>query len=296
MLKKSNHIDDKLDNILNRAWQIRKENFPGSVEFVFPTGTLAISVTGDNCELNCAHCNGVYLRNMATLNEVLENGDDGITSYLASGGSDRWGRVPLIECLEELKKLAARGALNLHTGLVSKTEEAACLGDLATVVSFDFVGDKETIAEVYGLPFTVDDYLDSYRLLKKYTRVIPHLCIGLSGGKIKGEYKALELLSKESVDAISLIVFRPTAKTGFSDCTPPPPEEVGHLMATARVMFPQTALYLGCMRPGGRYRETIDTYALKAGFNKIVLPTPAARHQASMLGLSISYSGECCSI
>jgi len=296
MLKKSNHIDDQLDNILSRAWQVRQENFPGSVEFVSPTKTLTISVTGDNCELNCAHCNGVYLRNMAALNEVLESGDDDKTSYLVSGGSDRWGKVPLFECLDELKKLAARGALNLHTGLVSKIEEAACLGDLATVVSFDFVGDNETIAEVYGLLFTVDDYLNSYRLLKEYTRVIPHLCIGLSGGKIKGEYKALELLSKESVEAISMIVFRPTAKTGFSDCTPPPPEEVAHLMATARVMFPQTPLYLGCMRPGGRYREVIDTYALKAGFNKIVLPTPAARRQAGFLGLSVTYSGECCSI
>lgn len=104
------------------------------------------------------------------------------------------------------------------------------------------------------------------------------------------------MLRQEKVEAISMIIFRPTAETAFSDCLPPPPEEVAYFIATARLMFPHTPLYLGCMRPGGRYREQVDIYALKAGVNKIVIPSPAARRQVIRLGLTVNLSEECCSL
>ncbi len=298
MVKFHKHSEVELKHILNQAWQTRQANFAHNIVFNMPSKTLAVSVTGLECALNCAHCGGVYLRAMMPLNKALNNSnlkDREATSFLISGGSDSRGRLPLIENLEKLGELAKQGPLNMHTGLVTE-DEARRLAGIASVVSFDLVGDNDTIAEVYGLSADVKDYFESYRALQKYTRVIPHLCLGLNGGKIKGEYEALHLLRKEKVEAISMIIFRPTAETVFSNCQPPPPGEVAYLMASARLMFPHTPLFLGCMRPGGHYREIIDVYAIKAGFNKIVLPSPAAKKEAALRGLSVNTSEECCSL
>jgi hypothetical protein len=287
--------ESTLTILLGRAWKVRQAFFADQIEFAAPNRTIAVSVTGASCALNCAHCNGTYLQQMMPLEQALKAKSFRDKSYLVSGGCDTRGKVPLLERWPELVELASRGPLNLHTGLV--TEEEACrLGDIATVVSFDFVGDDETIKAVYGIPVTVKDYLASYRVLQKYTRVIPHICVGLKGGEIMGEYETLNILKGEAVEAISIIIFRPTPNTKFSDCQPPPAEEVACFIATARLMFPRTPIYLGCMRPSGRYREVIDLLALKAGVNKIVLPSPEARRHAEELGLNISVSGECCSL
>jgi lipoyl synthase len=284
-----------LEKLLEQAWQARQAFFPDQVVFAAPNRTLAVTVTGSSCSLNCAHCAGKYLQEMIPLEKALSSKRGRERSYLVSGGCNEQGKVPLLERWAELEELAGRGPLNLHTGLVDD-DEAARLAKIARVISFDFVGDNETIAAVYGLPVTVEDYLYSYRCLLKYCSVIPHICIGLNAGRIKGEYEALRLLRQEAVEAISIIIFRPTAGTAFRDCAPPSPEEAARFIATARLMFPLTPLYLGCMRPSGSYRETLDSLALKAGVNKIVLPAPAARSQAAELGLEISISEECCSL
>ncbi len=285
----------ELENLLNRAWEARNLFFPGQVEFAAPNRTLPVSVTGHDCQLQCAHCNGVYLQNMVSLDKALSHKGGREKSYLVSGGSNKEGKVPLLDRWAELEELAARGPLNLHTGLVNE-EEARRLSEIASVVSFDLPGDNQTISEVYGLKVTMDDYIRSYRFLQKYTRVIPHICIGLNGGTIKGEYNTLRLLKQEAVEAISMIIFRPTEGTGFSECSSPDPEEAAYFIATARLMFPHIPLYLGCMRPSGRYREIVDVLALNAGVNKIVLPSPAARVKAEELGLTVSLSEECCSL
>lgn len=287
--------DPELNEYLERAWQVRQAFFAAHIEFAAPNRTIAVSVTGGSCALECAHCNGTYLQQMMPLEQALKAKSFRDKSYLVSGGCDALGKVPLLERWPELKELASRGQLNLHTGLVT-AEEASRLAEIASVVSFDFIGDDETIKAVYGIPVTASDYLASYRALQKYTRVIPHICVGLNGGKIKGEYETLNILKGEAVEAISIIIFRPTPNTKFSDCLPPPAEDVARFIATARLMFPRTPIYLGCMRPSGRYREVIDLLALKAGVNKIVLPAPEARRHAEELGLNISVSGECCSL
>ncbi len=288
-------VEQEVNKLLDKAWETRRLFFPDQVKFSAPNRTLSVSVTGANCSLKCGHCNGIYLQNMVSLEKALGSKRGRERSYLVSGGSDLQGKVPLLEKWIELKELAARGPLNLHTGLVTE-EEARQLSEIARVVSFDFLGDNETIRNVYGLSVTVDDYLASYRYLQKYTSVIPHICIGLHAGKIKGEYNALDQLKEEAVEAISMIIFRPTEGTAYSACEAPPAEEVARFIATARLMFPRTPIYLGCMRPGGRYRDAVDSLALRAGVNKIVLPAPAARRKAEELGLEISISEECCSL
>jgi len=107
---------------------------------------------------------------------------------------------------------SAAGPLNFHTGLVT-AEDAAAIGNIARVVSFDFVADASVIKEVYGLKASPEDYLRSYRHLRRYCTVVPHICIGIMGGRIESEYRALRILRREGAEAISFIIFRHAVRT-----------------------------------------------------------------------------------
>jgi uncharacterized radical SAM superfamily protein len=289
-------VTHELDALLDKSWALRSLGFPAEIEFVYPGETLAVSTTGRECALSCAHCGGHYLKPMATLEQALGSAKGNKKSYLVSGGCDLDGNVPHLQRRDEITALSQLGPLNIHSGLVEEGQ-ARELAEVASVVSFDFVVDEETIQAVYGMEgATGQRYVESYRLLRRHTRVVPHVCIGLFGGQILGEYKALEALKHEGADAISFIVFRPTPGTTYADKTCPPVNDVARIIATARLMFPDALLYLGCMRPGGHYRSILDGLAIRAGVNKIVQPSPAARKLAGELGLQIIRTEECCSL
>ncbi|OWZ84039.1 radical SAM protein [Natranaerobius trueperi] len=282
----------KIDHqLLKKAKNIRQQNFSPSMTFVYPKDTQQVSVTGPNCELDCAHCGGHYLRNMKQLDEI-----DNPPSCLISGGCDHFGKVPILKYEKKLEELSKNTRLNIHAGIVNN-DEAKKIGQLTDVVSFDFVGCNETIKNVYGIDnITINDYLNAYRKLRKYADVVPHICIGLNGGQKSGEYKAMNLIEKEGASALSFIVFTPTKKTRFSDALPPSLEYVVEVLLTARIKFPDIPIYLGCMRPGGRYRNELDYWAIESGVNKIVIPAPKARKLAEEKGYNVLFEEECCSL
>jgi hypothetical protein len=96
------------------------------------------------------------------------------------------------------------------------------------------------------------------------------------------------------VDGLVLLVLIPTPGTRYADRQPPPVSAVVDLIAEARLRFPETTLYLGCMRPKGRYREELDPLAIRAGVNVMVSPSRAARKMADDLGLTVHQMRECC--
>lgn len=278
------------DRQLERAWQVRLAHFPMEIEFDNPVNTAVISLTGTQCALDCAHCGGHYLRGMQPIWEARV---DGATSCLISGGCDALGRVPVTTHLDRIKAIRQGRGMNWHVGLIGEREIRA-IAPYVDVISFDFVGDDETIREVYGLDVTVEDYAQSYQLLRRYARVWPHITIGLRGGEIGHEHRALEILSDLGVEGLVLIVFIPTAGTRYADCPPPPIEAVVDILIEARLRFPDKPLYLGCMRPRGRYRIELDPLAVRAGVNTIVNPARAAVRLAEELGLTIRWGQECC--
>jgi uncharacterized radical SAM superfamily protein len=280
--------------LLQKAWETRQAHFPPKLFVDYPSQTLPISVTGKYCALNCAHCGGHYLASMKTVEEAHRYLDSA-TSLLISGGCDHNGKVPILAKLGGIKALAPGRRLNWHVGLISE-DEALAIAPFVHVISFDFVGDDRVIERVYKLKKTVRDYVETYRMLRKHFRVIPHITIGLDGGRIGHERKALEILAEEGAEGLIFIVFIPTPGTEYALRPPPPVEEVASILAEARLLFPRTPIALGCMRPRGDYRRKLDPLAIMAGINRIVNPSKEGIQKAIELGLSLERTSECCAL
>jgi uncharacterized radical SAM superfamily protein len=279
-----------LDHRLSRAWAVRRAHFPDEITWSYPLDTAVLSLTGGECALDCAHCGGHYLGGMRP---IWEAEPDGSTSCLISGGCDPTGRVPVLAHRDRVRAWREGRTTNWHVGFVSEAEMEA-IAPWVDVVSFDFVGDDATIREVYGLDRTVDDYVETYRLLRCTARTLPHVTIGLRGGTLGHELPALDHLQQLGVDGLVLLVFVPTPGTRYADREPPDPEAVADLLVEARLRFPGAPLYLGCMRPRGRYRDQVDPLAVRAGINVIVSPSRPARLLAADLGLAARQIRECC--
>ena len=262
------------------------------IRFVRPSQTLPISLTGTHCALQCAHCAGHYLAGMVPIEQADAEGK---ASCLISGGCDEQGRVPVTGHLQRIAALRRGRMLNWHVGLIDESEMQA-IAPYVDMISFDWVGDDPTIREAYGLNCSVEDYVHTYAMLRRYARVVPHLTLGLRGGRFSGEYAALDRMQAADVDALVLLVFIPTPGTHYAQCQPPALAEVADFMQAARVKLPATPVYLGCMRPGGRYRRDLDPLAVRAGVDKIVNPASSAVQMAEELGLSVQWENECCVI
>ncbi|MGQ9600696.1 MAG: radical SAM protein [Anaerolineae bacterium] len=281
---------DSLEAKLARAWAVRRAHFPDEITWSYPLDTAVLSLTGRQCALRCAHCGGYYLKGMQP---IWEAEPDRSTSCLISGGCDLSGRVPVLAHLERVRAWRPGRTLNWHVGFISEAEMQA-IAPLVDVVSFDFVGDNETIHEVYGLDRTVEDYVETYRLLRRYARTLPHVTIGLRGGTLGHERPALDRLQELGVDGLVFLVFIPTPGTPYAERSPPLPETVAELLTEARVRFPTVPLYLGCMRPKGHYRDLLDPLAVQAGMNVVVSPSRPAQQLAVQLGLAARPIRECC--
>jgi uncharacterized radical SAM superfamily protein len=275
---------------LARAWAVRRANFADEITWSYPLDTAVLSLTGRECGLDCAHCGGHYLKGMRP---IWEAEPDGAPSCLISGGCDPAGRVPVLAHLDRVRAWRQGRRLNWHVGLISEAEMAT-IAPLADVVSFDFVGDDETIREVYGLDRTVQDYVETYRLIRRYARTLPHITIGLRGGALGHEWPALELLGELGADGLVFLILIPTPGTRYANRLPPPAAAAADLLAEARLRFPAMPIYLGCMRPKGPYRDELDPLAVQAGVNVVVSPARRARKLAAELGLASRRMRECC--
>lgn len=295
--KEMEELDTK--TLIRQAWEIRKEHFPNEIRFDYPIHTESITLTGLSCALNCAHCGGHYLKGMRNIEEIrilgAMNSNFPFHSALVSGGCTSEGKVPFIKHLDFLRLLKQTVRLNFHVGLLDDTE-ISLLKDLADVVSFDFVADQATIKEVYGLVQGPEDYRRVYLALRNVVPVMPHITLGLRGGKWCGEEKALDELEELGFDGLIFNVFIPTPGTRYASRQPLPVEEVVRFLAHARIRFPNVPLALGCMRPKGKYRLVLDEAAVAMGINRLVMPTPGARRLAEEIGLQVIRGEECCAL
>ena len=281
-----NLINQKeLDEFLRHSYTLKKKNFGNNLKIYIPNKKFpAVSITGSYCALNCEHCNKKYLSGMKGITKqedlycYLEDlhKREGVGA-LISGGCDPEGAVPLNDYLDVIKEIKQKTNLiiNTHTGLISK-ETAEKLGkSRVDIVSFDVNIDEDIIKEIYHLDKNVNDYTRAIELLQRYEiNLVPHICIGLYYGTIKKELATIQFI-KKSIKEPSLIVFIALIppKHSISKFKIPAPEEISKIIATARVIFPNTELSLGCMRPRGKIKVKLEKLAIKAGINRIEIPS-----------------------
>jgi lipoyl synthase len=310
-----NATKQELEQLLNSEALVR---LPRKIRFYAPSFTYyktayfcssnkafpTVSVTGNSCALNCKHCGGKVLETMHpadTPEKLLELctrlKQDGARGVLVSGGCLPDGSVPLEKFVSVLDKVKRGLGLTVfvHTGIVNSETAFQLKAAGVDAALIDVIGCDETIREIYNLNTTAKDYADSLKALNAAgIDFVPHVIVGLHGGELKGEFAALNMIKPYKPSAVVIISFMPIRGTAMGKTKPPTPQDIAKTAATARVMFPQTPLVLGCMRPKGRHRVETDLLALKAGVDGITFPSEEAIQNAKTSGYDVGFSSFCC--
>ena len=307
------------EELQTRAWQTRVANFPPLLGLAVPgarkydtecyTNTphhfAAISLTGKSCALDCAHCNRQLLETMypapspQDLRQLARRlKAQGCEGVLISGGADARGAVPLRRHLPAIAEMKALGlTVIVHTGLIDAPTAQGLHEAGVDQALFDVIGHSDTIREVYGLPYTPQDYERSLATLRQAGLTIaPHVVIGLHYGQLRGELNALEIIRRVGADVLVLVVLRPLPGSAMAETTPPTAESVGKITAVARLMMPRTKLTLGCARPAGRLGAQMGQQAIKSGVNIVAYPHPDTVRLAKKLGLKTEFIESCCTL
>ncbi|KAF2956440.1 radical SAM protein [Marinitoga sp. 38H-ov] len=263
-----------------------------SIHFVKMENTKSLSLTGNYCYLNCKHCNKHYLNNMITIKDIDKISN--MSSILLSGGMNDEIKVPVynfVEILQEYKN-KYNFKYNLHTGFMNYNELEK-IKAISDAISFDLVGNKETMINVYGIDKFENMWSTFDNLIKLDFKVKPHITIGLNGGKLTHEKDAINRLKKYDIDEIIFLVFIPTKGSAFENENPPKIEEVVEIFEYAKEKIENIKLTLGCMHPKGKYRKELQENLLYIA-DKIVQPVQNTIELAKKMNFNITWSYECC--
>jgi uncharacterized radical SAM superfamily protein len=187
--------------------------------------------------------------------------------------------------------------VNVHTGLMDsgQTDELASTG--VDIVSVDVVGSDETIRRVYGLDARVENYNETLLALKEaqVRNIVPHICVGLDFGEIRGEARAIEVASEIEPEIIVILGLIPTKDTAMEFVDPPSSEDLAKVVAATRLMSPGSSVAVGCMR-SRMDKSRGEMLAIRAGSDRLVLPTSTTVKAAADEGFEIKHLDGCCSI
>jgi uncharacterized radical SAM superfamily protein len=222
---------------------------------------------------------------------------NGAKGCLVSGGCLPDGSVPLDGFVPVFGRFKRELGLTVfvHTGII-RQETAVELKEAGVdAVLIDVIGSAETVRKIYNLKVTVQDYADSLKALQdtKLT-FVPHVIVGLNEGKLDGELRALQMIRQVKPSALVIIAFMPIPGTAMAKTLPPKPVDIAKVSAMARLMFPETPLVLGCMRPKGESRGETDVLSLKAGVDAIAFPSEEAIEYAKSKSFRTAFSPYCC--
>ena len=309
----------KLEKRLKAIRELSWRNFGKKIEFYIPSfinyETLyfisrphsfpSISITGKFCAQKCKHCNGKILNTMIqapTPEKLIDICEElkakGCLGCLISGGCLQNRSVPIEKFATTIGKVKQELGLMVvvHTGIVNHATAKKLKKAQVDAALLDVIGSDKTINEICQIKASVRDYEQSMKVLQEYqVPFVPHILVGLHYGKIKGEFRAIEIISKYQPAAVIVIAFMPMIGTQMERNEPPPPEDIARILTSARLMLPNTPLVLGCARPLGEHRIITDMLAVKAGVNAIAFPSEEAVRLARTMGLETSFYPICCS-
>jgi uncharacterized radical SAM superfamily protein len=217
-----------------------------------------------------------------------------------SGGADHDGEVPLekfIMPIKTLKESDPQFRVIVHTGLIRK-ETAKKLKEAAVdQILIDVIGDEDTIREVYHLNKRVEDYEETLWMLKEMGhRLAPHIIIGHHFGEIRGEWRALESVTRVGVETIVLVVIKNLQPEGENRFKVPDPEEISKISAIARILNPGIPIRMGCIRPAHPWKAAMEKGAIDSGINTIAYPLQGTIDYAKEIGLDTKFIEMCCSL
>ncbi len=222
----------------------------------------------------------------------------GAKGFLLSGGSDSNGRVPLSDFTSTITLIKAETSLkiNAHIGLTPRDDLMALVRSGIDAFSVDMYGSDETIAEVSGLRATVEDYTRVLKTLKSLGApvVVPHICVGIHGGQLRGERRAVSEVADIGVPVLVLISLIPTEGTSYATLLPPSPSDMIEIISLARERMPETKLVFGCMR--SKRNRSWEFDAVQAGLDGIVMPSESTVALLKKSGFTIRRRETCCSL
>ena len=296
------HFGNELTFSIPGTVSYHDNNFP-SQKNRFP----AISVTGKHCDLRCGHCKGKLLESMIpaenpeTFFQVVEGlrlkGAHGI---LVSGGANHHGEVPLrkfIPSIKELKEKNPQFKVIVHTGLIQREAARELKEAGIDQVLIDLIGDDDTIREVYHLNKRVEDYEETLWMLKELGhRLAPHIIIGHHFGELRGEWRALEIVTRVGVETIVLVIFKTLLPAGKNHFKVPETRDTSRISAIARILNPSTPIRMGCIRPTHPSKPEMEKGFIDSGVNTIAYPLQGTIEYAKEIGLKIRFVEMCCSL
>lgn len=314
-------IQIPLKDLQAEAFRIRQIHFGNELTFSIP-GTVsyhdvtqpsqkdrfaAISVTGTHCDLRCGHCQGKLLESMIpaedpetffqTANRLLLNGAHGI---LVSGGANQGGEVPLeefIPSIREIKEKDPKFKVIVHTGLIRREIAKELKEAGVDQILIDVIGDDATIREVYHLNKRVEDYEETLLMLKEVGhRLAPHIVIGHHFGEIRGEWRALEMVTRAGVETIVLVILKTLLPVGKNHFKVPTPDETSRISAIARILNPDIPIRMGCIRPAHPSKAEMEKGFIESGVNTIAYPLQGTIEYAKEIGLKTKFVEMCCSL
>jgi lipoyl synthase len=268
----------------------------------------AFSITGAACALNCDHCRAKILGPMIRATSPAELDRKvrdlmllkDLRGFLLSGGSNRRNEVPYdryYPVIEKLKHDFPQLRIAAHSALLdpqrAKRMEAAGID----VAMMDVIGAQATIREVYHLDRPVADFEATLAALTATSMdVVPHVVIGLHYGRLLGEDKALEIISRYAVDALILVVVAPIYASPQRPFATVPVEDVARILVAARERIADVPVQLGCVRPAGEHKLVTDAYAVMAGLDGIAYPAAGIVALARAIGRPIEQEHACCGV
>jgi hypothetical protein len=266
----------------------------------------AFSITGGACALDCDHCQAKILAPMipATKPEILDQKVrdlillQDLQGFLLSGGSNRRNEIRyerFYPVIEALKRDFPHLRIAIHTALTDEAGARRMEAAGVDTAMMDVIGSAATIREVYHLDRPVEDFEATLAALCTTSmEVTPHIVIGLHYGQIRGEAAALDIVARQPVAALVLVVVMPFYARG--SFTTPATADVGSIFLQARQRLPEKQVLLGCARPAGMHKRVTDAYAVMAGLDGIAFPADGAVAVSRAIGRSYRQEHACCSI
>lgn len=278
---------------------------PGMFHLDGMTGKYpAASITGSGCSFSCDHCMGHILSGMlqadapdVLVRKCLQLDEKGCHGVLLSGGCDDNGFLPWKRFAGAIRRIKAETGLfvSVHAGFPDEQQALLLRESGADQALIDVIGDNDTLHTVYHAPFGVERVRESMAALENAgLPMVPHVVCGLDYGRIRGEYRALNMIAAFAPEQVAIVSLMPLPRTPMRGVKPPSAEAVADVIAEARLLMPDIPLSLGCARQRGNHR--LEELAIEAGVNRLALPSPEAVLKARSLGLAIGYQKTCCSV